>query len=215
MSIVDKLMSAFKKDDASLFNPDAISGLESQQADVKSKTSKRMGSNKVANVDVYSDLSSVNYPKAGTKLSESTSEVTADGYRSFSENAGKTVTKDSPADKAGKKTWGEFNVSGMDKSVGDYSYSAWQEEGDDGKSKYLFSGEDQDGKPFENELSEDTYNLWSTNLDERAERLADTTSTDTSSVENIKKLTRGKAEVSVGAATGSYYPDLSKRLKNS
>ena len=200
-NVVNKLTSGWKKDDASLFKPDAIDKLESQEAHVKSKTSTRIGSKKIANVDVFSDYTSVDYPKAGTKFSESTSEVIADGYQNFSENSGKTVKKDSPADKAGKKTWGEFNVSGMDKSVGDYSYRAWQEEGDGGKNKYMFSGKDKDGKPFENELSEDTYNKWSTNLDERAERLANTTSADTSSVENIKRLTRGKAEVSTGALT--------------
>tara|TARA_Y100001970_G_scaffold247684_1_gene316609 strand:- start:1612 stop:2292 length:681 start_codon:yes stop_codon:yes gene_type:complete len=204
----DKVFDFVKKEDKGFsLSPEnqTLMDLRGQEAHIDSRQSRSVRDSigkSVANVDVYSDFVNVDYPKAGTSLSTFTSEVIGKdeggGYLSYTEGAHEDIHKGGVAEGFGKKAIAEFTVSGMSPDVGDFSYDVWSEDDEEGNTKYFYGGLDKDKKRFEHEFDEETYNLWAGNLKERSERLYDATEEDMSSVENIRKMVKGKANVSVG-----------------
>ena len=191
---------------------DYLEKLESEEAVVKGGSSQTLASTgkgtDVADIDVYSSFTNVTHPKAGTKYAGAVSEVLGDSYSNLAETWQSGVEKGSIASKLGEKTTGEFTVSGTSPDVGDFSYRAWSEPGKNGADpKYFYSGKDKGGKSFTHEFSKETYGKWAKNLEDRSERLANVTDEDTSSIENIKKVVRGKPEVTAGPLTQVAAPE--------
>ena len=204
----DKVFDFVKKEDKGFsLSPEdeTLMDLRGEEANIESKLSRSVkesiGKN-VANVDVTSSFVNVEWPKSGETMSRHMSEVIGkdggDSYLSLTKGFGSEIHEGGVAESFGKKPISEFRVSGMSPDVGDFSYNVWTENDEEGNAKYFYGGLDKDKQRFKHEFDEETFNLWAGNLKERSERLYDATDEDMSSVENIRKVVKGEANVSVG-----------------